>query len=161
MHILSDCVEKLSEIWEFPNLVVSNLVVCNFHAETADRGWGFKRGREGYKFRLIRSNWQVVFFGGRLACIQLEFVCLKLRFFAYSRFRCLLDALSHCGTVSKKTAIVSRKAPIVTKHSPAVSKKSSKHNSKQTSSIANRKLRIVSKKAAPVFFFPASSRFCQ
>ena len=39
---------------------------------------------------------------GKLFYLQLELFCLQLSFFAYSRLRPLLDALSHCKQKSSK-----------------------------------------------------------
>ena len=69
----------------------------------------------------MTSDW------GKLFYLQLELFCLQLSFFAYSPFRPLSDALSHC---KQKSFNCKQKAKIVSKKAPTVSKKAKIVNSK-------------------------------
>ena len=77
---------------------------------TLSRVLGDSQARRRHSCHSSPQKWG----GGKLFDLQLELCYLQLSFFAYSRLRPLLDALSHCKqkapTVSRKVRIVSKKS---------------------------------------------------
>ena len=92
-------------------------------------------GEKEWREKLCKKHFQAI-----------RFFFLQLRFFAYSLFRCMLDADSHC---KQTTSSASKKTPNSKHKSPNCQQKTLQtHNCKQRNSIVSRKLPIVSKKAA-------------